>query len=377
MVALSYKKDTNNNEHKQLRKDGQQRQQKQQQHDNKSCASCGITDLHNNQVKLKTCAACKSIQYCSIQCQQEHRPQHKQFCKQRAAKLYNDKLFQQPDGTYEGDCPICTLPIPIDPEESTRMFCCLKLICNGCQYAYQKREAEEAKPSSCPFCRQPRSFPQEDDVVESDLLKRIEVNDDVARAVAMREMGIKRYHEGKLDDALHYWKRAAKLGDARAHYQLSWMYHDLNNGDGHPGVERDVKKGVHHMKEASIGGHTEARHNLGIHEYREGNWDRAVKHWIIAANLGSVESMEVLEKCFAHGDMSEEDFTTALRTHRAVIDATKSPQRLLAKENDLRIVLNSDNDADFSYSLLWQHITLVFLAVLFCERLWAMITTFM
>mmetsp|Transcript_4489 Transcript_4489/g.6557 ORF Transcript_4489/g.6557 Transcript_4489/m.6557 type:complete len:315 (-) Transcript_4489:88-1032(-) len=294
----------------------------------KCCASCGITNLQNNQVKLKTCTGCKSAQYCSVQCQKDHRPRHKQFCKRRAAELYDEKLFQQPDCTYEGDCPICCLPIPIDPEDSTRMFCCLKLICNGCQYAYQKSEAEQGKSSSCPFCRQPRSFPQEDDVVEADLLKRIEANDDVARAVAMRQMGLKRYHEGNLNDALRYWEMGAKLGDARAHYQLSWMYQD-----GHPGVEQNVKKGVHHMKEAAIGGHPEARHNLGAYEYQEGKLERAVKHWIIAANLGCVESMEVLEMCFAQGDISEEGFNTALRAHRAVVDATRSPQRLLVKEN--------------------------------------------
>mmetsp|Transcript_26318 Transcript_26318/g.41306 ORF Transcript_26318/g.41306 Transcript_26318/m.41306 type:complete len:358 (+) Transcript_26318:206-1279(+) len=337
----------------------------------KCCASCGITNFHHNEVvKLKTCVACKSVQYCSISCQKDHRPQHKQFCKLRAAEIYNEKLFQQPDSTYEGDCPICFLPIPIDPEESTRMFCCLKLICNGCQYAYEKREAEEATASSCPFCRQPRSFPQKDDVVETDLLKRIEVND----AVAMREMGIKRYHEGNLDDALHYWKRGAKLGDARAHYQLSWMYHDLN-GDVHPGVEKDVQRGVYHMKEAAIGGHPEARYNLGIYEYREGKRVKAVKHWIIAANLGNVESMEVLERCFALGEISEEDFVSALRAHRAAIDATRSPQRLLAKES-LRNVLDSNTDTDFSWCC-WQHVTLAFLAILFCERFWAMITSVM
>ncbi len=333
----------------------------------KSCASCGITNLRNNQVKLKTCAACKSVQYCSNRCQKDHRPQHKKFCKRRAVKIYDEKLFQQPDGTYEGDCPICFLPIPIDPEDSTRMFCCLKLVCNGCQYAYQKQEAEEGKASSCPFCRQPRSFPQTDDVVETDLVKRIEAND----AVAMREMGIKRYHEGNLDDAMHYWERGAKLGDARAHYQLSWMYHDLN-GDGHPGVEQNVKKGVHHMKEAAIGGHPEARHNLGVHEFREGKWEKAVKHWIIAATLGNVESMDVLKKCFAHGDISEEDFVPALRAHRAVIDATRSPQRQLAKE----CILNSDADIDFAYRW-WQPMILALLAILFCERFWAMITPFM
>jgi len=46
------------------------------------------------------------------------------------------------------------------------------------------------------------------------------------------------------------------LGDVNAHYQISCVCHD-----GY-GVEKDEKKELHHLEEAAIRGHPEARHNL-------------------------------------------------------------------------------------------------------------------
>ena len=71
-------------------------------------------------------------------------------------------------------------------------------------------------------------------------------------------------------------------------------------------------------------------------------------------------------------DIGEEDFVPALRAHRAAIDATRSPQRQLAKE----FILNSDADTDFAYPW-WQPMIMAFLAILFCEHFWAMISSFM
>ena len=52
------------------------------------------------------------------------------------------------------------------------------------------------------------------------------------------------------------------------------------------GVEKDEKKEWYHLEEASIAGHPEARCHLGFLELENDLADRAVKHWIIAANLG-------------------------------------------------------------------------------------------
>ena len=55
--------------------------------------------------------------------------------------------------------------------------------------------------------------------------------------------------------------------------------------------------------------------------------DKAVKHFIIAVNLGLDESIKTLKEFYAKGVVSKEDFAAALRAHQAAVDATKSPQR--------------------------------------------------
>ena len=116
------------------------------------CASCGIAEVDN--VKLKQCA-CKLVRYCSFECQKEHRPQHKKVCKKQLAELRDEILFKQPESNHLGDCPICCLPLSIDPTKSTMMACCSKMICKGCSYANWKREEEKSLEHRCPFCRHP------------------------------------------------------------------------------------------------------------------------------------------------------------------------------------------------------------------------------
>ena len=59
--------------------------------------------------------------------------------------------------------------------------------------------------------------------------------------------------------------------------------------------------------------------------------DRAVKHWIIATNLGYDASLDALKMGYKRGFVSKEDFAAALRGHQAAVDATKSPQREVAE----------------------------------------------
>jgi TPR repeat protein len=152
-------------------------------------------------------------------------------------------------------------------------------------------------------------------------MNRIKAND----PAAMREMGIKIYHEGVHDKAFEYWTKAAELGDAIAHCQLGHSYHD---GEG---VEKDEEKAVYHLEQAAIGGHTTARHCLGYLEGNNGNIKRAVKHSIIAANLGHEKSMKVLWWHYSKGNITKEDLDATLRTHHAAINEMKSPEREAAE----------------------------------------------
>ena len=277
------------------------------------CASCGTAG--GDDIKLKRCNGCFLVRYCSVKCQRDHRKQHKRTCKERAAELKDEILFKQPENSHRGDCPLCCLPMSNDPTKSTMMSCCSKCICNGCDHANKKRETEGQLEHKCAFCR--KAAPSTQEEINQQWMKRIEAND----PVAMRHMGTKRYYNGDYRGAFEYWSKAAALGDAHAHYQLSSLYMEGQ------GVEKDMKKELHHAEQAAIAGHPDARHNLGYREAENGTCDRAVKHFIIAAKLGYDKSLETVKNLHGGGYVSKDDFAAALRGHKAAIDATKSSQR--------------------------------------------------
>ena len=279
--------------------------------DENVCANCGVAGIDN--IKLKKCGACGLVRYCCVACQKEHRPEHKKECKKRAAELHDENLFKQPESSDLGDCPLCFLPLSLDPKKSSLYSCCSKVICKGCVYANMKSN----RGDSCPFCRTPVS----DKENHRRIMKRIEAND----PVAMTHMARKCYDEGDYDTAFEYWNKAAELGDLIAHYQLGVIYRE---GEG---VEKDEEKAVYHWEKAAVGGDPDARHNLGVMEERNGNMNRAVKHWIIAANQGYDKSMKALWEAFKHGIITKDDLEAAIRAHEAAVDATKSPQREAAE----------------------------------------------
>ena len=282
------------------------------------CASCGIAEVDD--IKLKDCDDCDLVKYCSDKCQRDHLTEHEKACKERAAELRDDILFRQPESSHHGDCPICFLPLPIDMKKSRLYACCSKLVCNGCEHANILRELNKKLHPQCPFCRHPA--PKTEAEADKNNMKRIAVND----PFALREMGVRCYRDGDFQGAFEYLTKAAELGDVEAHHHLSILY---RNGQG---VEKDKKKETYHEETAAIGGHPKARHNLACYEGRNDRIDRAVKHLIIAANLGYDDSIQELKKCYAHGLVSKEDFAAALRAHQAAVDATKSPQREAAQK---------------------------------------------
>eukprot|EP00985_Skeletonema_marinoi_P006560 scaffold2836_cov95-Skeletonema_marinoi.AAC.6 len=181
------------------------------------------------------------------------------------------------------------------------------------------REIEGKLKFKCPFCRQPV---QTGDKAHEMMMKRIEAND----PKTTREWGRRQYDKGDYSSAFEYFTRAAGLGNVEAHYGLSQMY-DLGKG-----IEKDGGKEMYHLAEAAIGGHPGARHRLGCREVVNGNIERAVKHWIIAANQGSDDSIQLLMFGFKKGMISKEELAATLRAHQAAIDETKSPQRETVEE---------------------------------------------
>ena len=275
------------------------------------CASCGVAAIDD--VELKDCdEGCGIVKYCSVDCQKNHRSQHKTLC---MAELRDKDLFTLPDNSYLGECPICCLQLSLYLRKSRFMSCCSKIICHGCDHANQKREFEGGLEHRCAFCREPSAKSEEESVKLC--MKRVKKN----CPAAMCQMGEECHREGDCDSAIQYWTKAAELGNAEAHHALSVMY-----GRG-KGVEKDMKKAIYHSEEAAIAGHPRTRYNLGCIEADNGRFDRAVKHFIIAANLGCSDSLKFVKDLYADGHARKEYYATALRAYQAAVDATKSAER--------------------------------------------------
>ena len=159
----------------------------------------------------------------------------------RAAELRDELLFKQPVSTHLGDCPICCLPLPLDPTKSIFMACCCKLICDGCDFANQMREMNESLPHTCPFCRHP--VPKLEEEFKRNLMERVEAND----PFALHQMGLYRNQERDYENAFPYFTKAAGMGDIQSHYELSCWYREGT------GVKKNKEKELYHLEEAVIG----------------------------------------------------------------------------------------------------------------------------
>jgi tetratricopeptide (TPR) repeat protein len=285
--------------------------------DENVCANCGIAGVDN--IKLEECHGCDLVKYCSTNCREEHREQHSEECKNRKAELHDKRLFTQPDRNHRGECQLCFLPMPLDGDKSTFMSCCGQSICLGCAYANMESNKNDlVKASKCVFCRTPASDKEE---YRKRTKERIEAN----HPPTLRFTGTECYRAGDYDKALKYLTKAAGLGDADAHFRLGKMYME---GEG---VEKDEEKAVDHWEKAAIGGHPYARHNLACYAEYNGNVEIAVKHLIIAANLGFDVSMKALLLSYKSGFITKEEYGATLRAHQAAISATKSSQREVAE----------------------------------------------
>ena len=224
-------------------------------------------------------------------------------------------LFKQPDSTHLGDCPICCLPLPMNNSTHRMMPCCSKIICDGCSHANKRREIEQGLKQRCAFCREP--LPETQEELHKMVMKRVKKND----PDALSQVGYKHQRNGDYVTAIKYWTKAAELGDVSAHYELSVTYLEGQ------GIEKDMKKYFYHAQQAAIGGHLDARFNLGCSEALNGRFERAKKHFTIAANLGCHDSLKHVMKLCVDGHASKEDYAAALRAYQTAVEAMKSAER--------------------------------------------------
>ena len=123
--------------------------------------------------------------------------------------------------------------------------------------------------------------------------------------------------------------RAGELGYALAHCNVGYAY---EYGEG---VERDTNKAKYYYElvaamagnAAAMGGEVIARHNLGAKEEDTGNFDRAMKNFMISARAGLDETLTNIRECYLDGHATKDDFERALRAHKETKDERKSVQR--------------------------------------------------
>jgi len=280
------------------------------------CANCGKegSDVTN------TCNKCMSVKYCNAACKKKHRHKHKKECERRVAELHDEKLFKDPPSQDE-DCPICFLRLPHLGSGRVYMSCCGKMICRGCRYVVTKRETDVGLCPLCPFCRSPP--PMSDAEMIKRYEKRIDIQND-ARAsynmgcdFARGEIGLPQNHA----KALKYWHQAAELGDSKSYYNIAMAYYFGR------GMEIDRKKAKYYYELAAIGGDADSRHNLGVFEERDGNYHRALKHYMIAVETGDNDSLKIIQQYYMDGRATKEDYAKALRSYQDYLDEIRSDQR--------------------------------------------------
>ena len=107
------------------------------------------------------------------------------------------------------------------------------------------------------------------------------------------------------------------------HIALSIGY-VYKNGEG---VERDEKKAMHYYELAAVRGILSARHNLGNAEGRAGNYDRALKHYMIAVEFGNHGSLKAIQEMYKDGHVTKDDYANALQNYQAYLVKIKSNDR--------------------------------------------------
>ena len=125
--------------------------------------------------------------------------------------------------------------------------------------------------------------------------------------------------------AVELWTEAAELGSIEALYKLGPAYYHGN------GVQEDKAKGLRFFEKAAMQGHVESRHNLGAIEAEKGDYDRAVKHFLITAKIGHKDSVEKIKSMFIARVATKGQYAEALKGYQDAAEEMRSHDRDEAK----------------------------------------------
>ena len=192
-------------------------------------------------------------------------------------------------------------------------------MCEGCTFASAWAKVKGDMKKCCIFCRA-------EDLSEEEYLRRCKERMNAGHAETFHYMASVMFHQkGDISKALELWNQGANLGHADAHHSIADVYLNVK------GVEKDDKKAQYHLERAAIRGHEMARHSLGINEYNDGNMDRAMKHFMMAARTGYDEPLKHVKDGYSWGIVSKDEYASTLSAHKASQDEMKSNQRIFAQ----------------------------------------------
>ena len=92
-------------------------------------------------------------------------------------------------------------------------------------------------------------------------------------------------------------------------------------------MEINKKKAKNYYELAAMKGDVQARHNLGLIEYNAGNHQRAMKHFLIAARVGSKLSLDIVKIGYTDGHITKEEYANTLREYQKSQDEMTSEAR--------------------------------------------------
>ena len=284
-----------------------------------TCAACGN---EGEQDSMNICNKCKMVYYCNAACKKKHKSKHKKKCDRRVAELHDEELFI--DHPPQEDCPICFLPLPHNPGESSFKSCCGKLICGGCIHGMVmediRRGKKEEELGMCAFCRTPPHRSNEEGIERRAKL----MDNGNADAFDVQAGHYANGTDGMPQDwvkANELLLKAGELGCAAAYSRLGSSYFAGR------GVEADKKKGKHYYELAAMNGNAQARHNLACMEGMAGNEQRVFKHMIIAARAGYHESLDEIKEGFTKGFVTKDEYASTLRAFHERQTEMKSEAR--------------------------------------------------
>ena len=154
--------------------------------------------------------------------------------------------------------------------------------------------------------------------------------------------------------ALDLWFKGVEHGSVECHASIATAY-TPNCGVEVDGVDADMKKALVHWELAAIGGHVQARDNLGLLEMKNGNNRRGMKHFIIAAESGLDRALDLVREGYKRGDVTKDEFAKTLRAHKESGESMQSEQRsMVANGRDYERGVKNGKDMSTEHRAMYR-----------------------